>query len=99
MLDINNEKDFDAIREVVKLGMKGDFWNLILQDLKEAKKYLQKKRNSDDLMELPADQYKMKSELIKAKIKYLNILINVPKNLISGLEKPDNKKPTFDPYY
>ena len=98
MLDINNTKDFDAIKEVVTTGMKGDFWNLVLQDLRQAKKHLQEIRDSEDLMELPADQYKMKSELLKAKIKYLDILINVPKDLISSLEKPDNKKPILDPY-
>jgi len=56
-------------------------------------------RDSDDLMDYPAEQYKTESELLKTKIKYLEKLIDLPDSLMSWAEDPDNRKPEFDPYY
>ncbi len=98
MLDINNKKDSAAIQEVLKQGTKSEFWKLVVQAIEESKKHLRDLRDSDDLKDLPADQYKTESEIIKYKIKYLNKLLETPGNLSSWLENPDNKKPDFDPY-
>lgn len=85
-------------QEVLRQGIKSDFWRLITEALKDSKGYLQKLADNDDLKELPADQYKVENELLKAKRKYLDKLSKLPDDLISWLENPDNKKPDFDPY-
>ena len=85
-------------QEILRQGKNSDFWRVIVEALKESKEYLQKITDSDDLKELPADQYKVENELLKAKRKYLDKLSELPDNLILWLENPDNKKPNFDPY-
>ncbi len=98
MLSIKKPENREVIRDILERGMGGDFWKLIVQELEDTKRVLQRIRDSEKLSELPADQYKLRSELLKSKIKYLDILIDTPKDLASWLQNPDNKKPILDPY-
>jgi hypothetical protein len=66
--------------------------------LKESRDSLGNQLESDEMAELPADQYKLKCELLKAKRKYLDILSNTPENIISWLQAPNNTSVEFDPY-
>ncbi len=52
----------------------------------------------DGIRELPADQYKIEMELLKAKEDYLHRLIDLPDTLIAWLQEPDNTIEDFDPF-
>ena len=52
--------------------------------------------------DLPADQYKLEMELLKAKRKYLNHLKNLPASLSAYLSEPPankEKDKNYDPFY
>ena len=98
MLNIKNEKDSEVIKQVIETGVSSDFWKLLVQVLEESIEHIQKKRDSEDIKDLPAEQYKTENELLKAKIKYLKNLINSPADLVSWIESPDSRTPEWDPY-
>lgn len=85
-------------QEILRQGAKGEFWKLIVVALEESKRYLQKLQDDEGMKDLPAEQYKLMNELIKAKKDYLDMLIKTPENIISWLETPDEDKRDFDPY-
>jgi hypothetical protein len=91
-------KDNKTKQEILKQGMKGDFWKILVDALEDSVTNLRGIQDSEDLMELSADQYKVESELLKAKIKYSKRLQKMPEDLISWYEDPENKKEEFDPY-
>lgn len=90
-------KEKDKI-EIIKQGAGGEFWKLLVDALHDSKDALRKQQESDDLKELPADQYKVENELLKAKIKYLDKLIGLPDTIVQWLQNPDNSQVEFDPY-
>jgi len=96
----DNPKDRDSIREVLKQGVKADFWKIIIQGLDAIIENLQKEQDSEGLKELPAEQYKVESEILKAKRKYLKDLKEFPQTLLSDLDDPNenNKPEDLDPY-
>lgn len=85
-------------QEILRQGQTTQFWQLIIESLRDSKNHLRNEQDSEDLKDLPADQYKVESELIKAKIKYIDKLIEYPNTLIGWLEKPDNEQTEYDPY-
>lgn len=91
-------KDNETKQEILKQGMKGDFWKIIVDALEDSITNLRKTQDGESLKGLPADQYKVENELLKAKIKYSQKLQNMPKDLVSWYENPDQKKEGYDPY-
>ena len=78
--------------------METPFWRLIVEAINDSQEFLQEQENSEDLDDLPPEQYKFFSKILKAKKKYLETLADTPKNLISWLGKPENERKEFDPY-
>lgn len=93
-------KDALSKQEVLRNGIKTDFWKLIVKNLNESIERLRNEQNSDALRDLPADQYKVENEIIKASIANLEDLKQVPENIISWLDDPNagEKGHEFDPY-
>jgi len=60
-----------------------------------AKSYMQ---DGEEIKDLPADQYKLEAELIKAKKSYLEKLKHFPDTLGLWLVDPDQSEKEFDPY-
>jgi len=98
MSEIQTQAKKATSQEILRLGMDGDFWQLIVSALQDSKENLRNLLDSDDLKDLPADQYKLESEILKSKIKYIDKLSELPKNLIAWHENPDNTEKDFDPY-
>lgn len=92
--------DSKTAQEILKRGMKEDFWQLILANLDESIENLRNKQNSDEIRDLPAEQYKVENEIIKASISNLQDLKRVPQNIISWLDDPNTGETdiNFDPY-
>lgn len=84
--------------EIARLGKESDFWKLVMQVLEKSIEKLRGDQDSDELKEIPAEQYKFENELIKAKIQYLKKLMETPDSIISWLQNPDNSSVEFDPY-
>lgn len=97
-MSILKQKKPAEIQAILDSGVKGDFWQIILAVIEESRQHLQTYSDSDKLKDLPAEQYKLESELIKAKRKYLTMLQETPDNLVSFLSSPDNRAESFDPY-
>ena len=87
-----------AKQEILRQGQEGEFWQIIIGYIKESKGHLRNEQDSDELKSLPADQYKVENELLKAKIKYLDKLIEYPNTIIGWLQNPDNETINHDPY-
>jgi len=93
---MSNLKSKESKQEILRNGIKTDFWKLILNALDDSIKRIED--NQKDISELPADQYKLENELIIKKIEFLKTLKKTPDNLIDWLEETDNKEDDFDPY-
>ena len=98
MPEENQQATKATSQEILRLGAQGDFWQLILNALKKNKENLQTTLDGEDLTDLPADQYKLESEILKTKIKYIDKLSKLPESLIVWHENPDNIEKNFDPY-
>jgi len=59
---------------------------------------LEQERNSEDLEMLPADQYKLQVEIIKAKQKYLRELKELPQAIIDSMQVSTANAPQQDVY-
>ena len=91
-------KDTKSKQEILKQGQSSDFWQIITEFIKESKDHLRREQDADELRYLPADQYKVENELIKAKIKYLDKLADYPNTIIGWLQNPNTEETNFDPY-
>ena len=86
-------------QEILKQGQLSEFWQIVCQFVRESKEHLRQEQESDGLRDLPADQYKVESELLKAKIKYLDKLTDYPNTIIGWLQNPNTDEPkNWDPY-
>lgn len=90
--------DSETKRKILQQGQQNDFWQIILEYIKESKEHLRNEQASDNLKDYPADQYKIEMELLKAKIKYLDKLADYPNAIIGWLQNPNTKEQNFDPY-
>lgn len=97
-MSILNTKKPAEIQAILDQGVKGDFWQVIVATIEESIEHLRSATDSDDFKDLTPERYKLENELVKAKIKYLRMLINTPNNIVSWLESPDSRTPNFDPY-
>lgn len=92
----------ESAKELLRLGQLTEFWKVVCDALDDSIAHLQATQDGEDMKELTADQYKLESELLKAKKKYLVHLKNLPATLISFLTEPAGnlEKPVnYDPYY
>ena len=85
-------------QEILRQGQQSDFWQIIITYLKESKEHLRQQQDSDNLKDLPADQYKVENELLKAKIQYLDKLADYPNTIIGWLQNPNPEEKDWDPY-
>ena len=91
-------KDSKSKQEILRQGMNSEFWMIISEALRDSKNHLRDEQGSDDLKDLPADQYKVENELLKAKIKYLDKLADYPNTIIGWLANPNQEEKDYDPY-
>lgn len=96
---LNNPKDKESIQENLRQGEATEFWQLILQGIDDSIEYLQNLRDGEDINDLPADEYKITAELLKAKIANMKKMKDFPQSLITYLDSPDQREGNFDPYY
>lgn len=94
-------KNVENAKEVLRRGQDTEFWQLLCDALDDSIVHLQAEQDGDDIKELPAEQYKVEAELLKAKRKYLAKLKDLPETLINYLTEPtgNREKENFDPYY
>jgi len=99
-MKIHDPNDKESIREILKQGVKTDFWKIIMQGLDAVAEDLQREQDSEGLKELPAEQYKVESEILKAKRKYLRELKDFPRTILNDLDDPNEgvKEENLDPY-
>lgn len=88
-LDLNNPEHRTAIQEVLRQGAKGEFWNLICQRINTSIDAIQSQRDSGELENLVAEEYKIRSEVLrKQKVDRQDILA-IPKDLVRELDNPE----------
>lgn len=94
-------QDADSTREILSQGQATPFWRVIQEAVDDSIAHLSKREDSEELRDLPAEQYKLESELLKAKRKYLQHLKELPKKIIEYLAEPPENRNTGndDPYY
>ena len=93
-----DDKESQSKQEILRQGQQGDFWQIILDFIKQSREHLRNEMDADQLRDLPADQYKVENELLKAKIKYLDRLADYPNTIIGWLQNPSNEEKNYDPY-
>ena len=93
----NTEEEQSAIA-LLKEGTKTAFWELIKKSMEESKAFIKKQQDGEDIADLGPEAYKATNELLKAKIKLIDGLLNSPKNIISWLGKPATEREDYDPY-
>lgn len=101
MLNVDPKKA-ESLMEILRLGQATEFWKLIQESIDESKEHLQKVEDSQELRELPAEQYKLESEILKMKKRYLDHLRRLPTSIIEYLQEPPEnreKAGNDDPYY
>lgn len=95
-------KDIETAKTILKNGQTADFWKLICEAIDDSIADIQSKQDSDDFRDLPSLQYKLETEIMKAKRKYLSHLKNLPQTLIEHWTEPAGNIETsvnFDPYF
>ena len=101
MLQID-PKNIDGVKEILRLGQNTEFWKIICDALNDSITHLQSEQDGEAIKDLPSEQYKFETELLKAKRKYLAHLKVLPDTLIAFFAQPAGnvEKPlNFDPYY
>lgn len=101
MIDLK-EQDAESAKEVLSIGQETEFWKLLCRAIDDSIAHLNVQQDGDAMKDLPSEQYKIESELLKAKRKYLVHLKALPKLLIAYLTQPaGNSEPdyNFDPYF
>jgi len=97
-MKIDNPSDSLAIQGILKDGKDKEFWKILKNALQDSINASSERRNSDELAELPAEQYKIENEIMKKEIELMEYLQRLPESLIKYLESPPDKEKNFDPY-
>lgn len=84
--------------EVLKSGKTGEFWRIICAAIDANIAELDSDLKGPDLMVLSANEYKIRSEIIKAKIIHLANLKETPDNIISAIADEAETEGDPDPY-
>lgn len=98
-MQLHSQKDKETIREILSQGVGGEFWTIICQALDETAEHLKKIMENEDMEDLPADQYKVKNEILKAKKANIEKLKNLPMSICEWLDDIAQEKKDFDPYF
>lgn len=93
--DIRNKSTVQAL---LKQGAVSEFWKVITESLQDTIDHLKEQMDSDELSDLPAAEYKVQNEILRHKIKYLELLKATPETLALWLETPEEERTNFDPY-
>lgn len=97
-MNLKNPKDKKDIQETLRAGEKTEFWHIITQALEESIEHIENELNSEDMSALPAESYKITSEVLKSRRDNLRKLLDIPKTIIMYLDSPDNEQENLDPY-
>ena len=88
-LDINNPDDKAAIQDILRHGANGDFWKIISQYLQATVDALESQINSDELLNEPANEYKIKDRILKNTKNDRKDLLELPETIVKDLDDPD----------
>lgn len=87
-----------SAQEILQLGARTDFWGLITVGIDEMIEDIEHEFEERDMKGLPAEQYKLETEIKIAKIKFLKNLRELPRELILKMQNPADEVKNFDPY-
>lgn len=85
---LTNSKDKKNIQQVLKQGLKDDFWDILTQALKQDLKDVNRDLDSDDLSNMPANEYKVECEVLKEKRRFIEKMLHLPDRIIEDMETP-----------
>jgi len=85
-------------QEILAIGMRSEFWRILCEGIQKNIDNLKMKQSGKNLSSLPADQYKLENEIILAKIRYLESLMNLPENLIQEIGNTVEENVNLDPF-
>jgi hypothetical protein len=91
-------KDKKTIEETVRFGMASDFWEIIVDSLKDKILELAQEQSDQAYRQLPAIEYKVQSELLFSKIDFLKELQKLPETIIIELQDSAVEKDNHDPF-
>lgn len=92
------KRKIENIVPIIKAGMASDFWRVICQNLDVNIEALQSEIQSDTLRDLSPGAYKHRVELLKARMKYLAKLKELPELLIQNNGILEGEDEDLDPY-
>ena len=82
-------------QNILRSGMETEFWKIMVSTLEDFVVRLEKEEVN---VELPADQYKLESEILKAKVRHVKKLIATPESMIEFFQNPETDEESWDPY-
>lgn len=103
---VKNPVEGDAqLAAIIRDGSQSDFWDAIESVLDSAIATIAEQLDDEhnELSALPADEYKIKCEVLKAKRRVVLALKRLPQDYAQYLEKPlphgQVSRDAFDPYF
>lgn len=87
-LDIHDPDQAKNIQEILKQGAQGEFWKILTQRLQEAIDGLQGQLESD-MSGFVADEYKIRTEVIKKQLQDRKEIMTLPQDLANELDNPE----------
>ena len=93
------KKEKESKQAILEQGVASDFWGIIAEELENQIVKLRREKDTQDLSNLSAEQYKFKTESSKLKIELLVMLQKLPETLILWSESPDKENGNLDPYH
>ena len=86
--------------EILRQGQQTDFWRILCERIEQRIETLMQLEDSVDFEELPPEQYKLKSQIMKIERKHLEAMRNYPDIMILELGSPEKPTPlrSLDPY-
>ena len=84
--------------EILQTGKSSEFWRIICDAIDANIAELDSDLKGPDLMGLYANEYKIRSEIIKAKIVHLANLKDTPDNIINAIATEAETEGDPDPY-
>jgi len=88
-LDINNPDHRKAVQDVLRVGAGSEFWKIICQRLQMAIDGVQAALDSDDFINLIAEEYKIRTETLKKEKKNLVGIKDLPETMVKEMDKPE----------
>ena len=88
-LDINNPDHKDRIQDILRTGADGEFWKIISQQLQATIDSLEIQMYSSEIASLPAEEYKLLTEVLKKQRQDRLDILDIPEDLVKELDSPD----------